>query len=221
MSNTNGTLDPATIWTKCKPTLIQIPDQWLNAATISNVNGETCTIVVKIDAAKLWLERENNAKAIERSVSDEIGYSVKVLFELQQTKVTPVEVEAELEQNNFGGFDGPTENWSKMPNALIGEHFTKITSLSEMKVVLYIIRHTWGYHEDERRISLDEFMNGRKNRNGERIDNGTGMSKNSIKDGIKRAKKHGLIVVDRDERDKARIVQYYSVKRKADARVKS
>ncbi|MCK4958026.1 MAG: PadR family transcriptional regulator [Planctomycetes bacterium] len=115
----------------------------------------------------------------------------------------------EIDQT-FEGFGTPKENWSKLPHTLIAELPT-IKSASELKVILYILRHTWGYHEIEKRISLDEFAHGRKKRGGERLDNGTGMSIPSIRDGIKRAVEHGFITVETDDSDKARVKKYYSL----------
>src|SRR5579859_7062430 len=97
----------------------------------------------------------------------------------------------------FQGFEEPESNWSKLPHQLI-EALPEITSLAELKVILYILRHTWGYHESCKRISQDEFENGRKKQHGERLDPGTGMSTNAIKDGIARAIKHGFIRVETD-----------------------
>jgi hypothetical protein len=110
----------------------------------------------------------------------------------------------------FAGFEEPTENWSKLPHALIGA-LGLMTSESEIKVVLYILRHTWGYHDDSKRISLDEFANGRKKSKAGRIDAGTGLSVNAVKDGLRRAIQHGFIVVQEDTRDKGRITRTYSL----------
>lgn len=112
----------------------------------------------------------------------------------------------------FQGFTEPTENWSKLPHAFI-DLLPQFTSQGEMAVVLYILRHTWGYGDESKRISLDEFMYGRKRKDGTRIDNGVGMSKPSIIQGIKRAIEHGFITVETDETDKARIEKSYSIKR--------
>lgn len=108
----------------------------------------------------------------------------------------------------FEGFNPPIENWSKLPHQLINALHI-IETEAELKVILYILRHTWGYHDEEKKITIDEFCNGRKRRNGSRLDKGTGLSSNSVKDGIKRAIKHGFIEVDEDTTDKARIKKYY------------
>ena len=73
--------------------------------------------------------------------------------------------------SKFDGFDIPKENWSKLPNALIAA-LPLFTSASELKVVLYVLRHTWGYQEfdNPKSITLDELAHGRKRKNGTRLD---------------------------------------------------
>lgn len=110
----------------------------------------------------------------------------------------------------FAGFEAPEANFSKLPHALINA-LPLINSLAEMKVILYVLRHTWGFseYENSKRITFDEFMNGRKNRHGGRIDGGTGMSENSVKDGVKRAVDHGFLVQESDGKDFGRSSYVY------------
>jgi hypothetical protein len=117
--------------------------------------------------------------------------------------------------DKFPGFQTPKENWSKLPHQLIGA-LPVFTSEGEIKVVLYILRHTWGYREfgQPKRITVDEFMHGRKTTNLEdyptgRMDNGVGMSKDAILRGLRRAEKHGFIEIEIDDSDKARIKKHY------------
>lgn len=116
------------------------------------------------------------------------------------------------EIEEFNGFDEPTENWSKLPHVFIGQ-LPKITSLTELKVVLYILRHTWGYKEYDsaKPITTDEFANGRKKKDGTLIDKGIGMSEPSIRAGIKSAIGHGFIKVSIDDSDLARIEKSYQL----------
>ena len=113
---------------------------------------------------------------------------------------------------NFTGFEHPKQNWSKLPHAFINA-LDKITSLAELKVILYILRHTWGFQEFDKpkRITLDEFQNGRKRRDGSRLDAGVGMSKNAIRDGLKRAVTDGFIFQISDDRDAARNSHEYNL----------
>jgi hypothetical protein len=112
----------------------------------------------------------------------------------------------------FDGFDDPKENWSKLPHAMIGA-LPIVQTISELKVILYILRHTWGYQDfGLKRITLDEFANGRKRADGSRIDNGVGLTIPSIRDGLKRAEAHGFIIHEQDARDPARVKNFYTLK---------
>lgn len=113
----------------------------------------------------------------------------------------------------FDGFITPTKNWFPMPN-----NWTDITaeikSLAELKVVEYVLRHTWGYHEYgiKKSITTDEFMHGRMRADGTRMDKGTGLSNRSVIDGLRAAEEHGYLESEIDTTDKARQVKYYALK---------
>jgi hypothetical protein len=114
----------------------------------------------------------------------------------------------------FPGFEKPKSNYSKLPHTLI-DALPIFDSLSEMKIVLYVLRHTWGYQEfqEAKRITMDEFINGRKYKSG-RLDHGTGMSRNALKEGIERAVDHGFLVQESDGKDLGRssFVYYLNIK---------
>jgi DNA-binding PadR family transcriptional regulator len=114
--------------------------------------------------------------------------------------------------DRFRGFDVPQQNWSKLPHALI-EALPLIETSGELKVLLYILRHTWGYQEFSamKKITLDEFCNGRKRRDGARIDAGTGLSRPTVIDGLKRAEEHGFITSTTDNSDGARVKKAYAL----------
>jgi hypothetical protein len=111
----------------------------------------------------------------------------------------------------FEGFDPPESNFWRLPNNWF-DLAARFTSWAEQKVVEYILRHTWGYHEYDvvKLITMDEFMHGRKRRDGSRIDAGCGMAENSIKKGIHDAVDHGFLIVRTDDSDKGRIRKYYA-----------
>jgi len=92
----------------------------------------------------------------------------------------------ETEPIIFDGFIPPVDNYSKLPHQFINL-LPQFETVAEIKVTLYILRHTWGYNDDSKKLTLDEFMNGRKFRNGKRMDAGTGLAKSSIIDGLRRA----------------------------------
>lgn len=98
-----------------------------------------------------------------------------------------------------------------------------IDNLAELKVVLYIMRHTWGFREYDtpKRITIDEFVNGRKRVDGSRMDLGTGLSESAVKDGLQRAIDHEIIVCYVDDRDMGRIKNYYELKMQYEAELES
>src|SRR6266702_6474759 len=118
-----------------------------------------------------------------------------------------------LSEQSFKGFSKPEANFFRLPNEWT-DITARITSLAEMKLVEYVLKHTWGYSEFDmvKKITTDEFMSGRKRKSGERIDNGTGLSKPSVIAGLKSAVKHGLLEEETDNSDKARIKKYYKLK---------
>jgi len=113
----------------------------------------------------------------------------------------------------FDGFTIPEKNYFPMPNEWV-DICAKIDNLSELKIIQYVLRHTWGYREYgiTKTISVDEFMNGRRRVDRSRMDSGTGLSEPSVKDGIKRAIKHGYLVCDVDEKDLGRTKKSYGLK---------
>jgi hypothetical protein len=119
------------------------------------------------------------------------------------------------EMTTFNGFEEPKENWSKLPHAFIGA-LPLVETEGELKVILYILRHTWGFQDTEKKITLDEFKNGRKRRDRTRLDAGTGLSKPTIIDGLERAEQHGFINVEVNDSDKARVKKLYSLRMSKD-----
>src|SRR5881227_441153 len=118
-----------------------------------------------------------------------------------------------LSEPTFQGFSKPESNFFRLPNEWTDITAT-ISSLAELKLVEYVLKHTWGYSEFDmvKKITTDEFMNGRKKKSGERIDTGTGLSKPSVIAGLKSAVKHGLLEEEIDDSDKARIKKFYKLK---------
>src|SRR5713226_7243060 len=115
----------------------------------------------------------------------------------------------------FEGFNKPEANFFRLPNEWT-EITAQVTSLAEMKLVEYVLRHTWGYSEYDivKKITTDEFMHGRKGKDGNRIDHGTGLSNKSVVEGLHKAVEHGLLEVETDDGDRARIKKFYKLKMK-------
>jgi len=114
--------------------------------------------------------------------------------------------------NDFKGFAFPEQNWSKLPHEFI-DALPMVNSLGELKVILYVLRHTWGFaeYDEPKRITIDEFMNGRKRRDGSRIDAGVGMYDQAVQKGLAKAVEHGFLLVFVDDSDQARKIREYSL----------
>lgn len=106
------------------------------------------------------------------------------------------DAESTTTEFKFEGFPAPEQNYSKMPHCLI-DALPQMRSEAEVKCVLYILRHTWGYSEydEPKHMTLDEFQRGRKRKDGSRLDNGTGLTKPSVIKGLRAAEKHGFIEI--------------------------
>lgn len=113
----------------------------------------------------------------------------------------------------FSGFDASQQGWFEVPNEWI-DICAEISSLAELKVVQYVMRHTWGHQEYATRkpISIDEFRNGRRGTDGERLDKGTGLSKPSVIAGLRSAVERGLLSEEIDGSGKAHGKKYYSLR---------
>ncbi len=113
----------------------------------------------------------------------------------------------------FEGFVPPTKNYFPMPNEWTNIS-AKIDSLAELKVIEYVLRHTWGFQEYGilKTISIDEFMHGRRRQDQSRIDEGTGLSEQGVRNGLKQAIEDGYLIFDVDPSDAGRIKKSYALK---------
>lgn len=78
----------------------------------------------------------------------------------------------------MNGFQSP--NYTQTPNDLFDSLLPEM-GLAELKVVMCVIRHTFGYHREEIKLSLRD------------IARFTGLTANSVMDGATQAENHGLI----------------------------
>jgi hypothetical protein len=117
------------------------------------------------------------------------------------------------ERSVFQGFDRPESNFFRMPNSWT-DITAEIDSIAELKVVEYILRHTWGYQEYglKKHITIDEFVNGRRRQDGSRMDRGTGLSERAVYDGLRKAVENSLIDEAIDDSDRGRVKKFYSLR---------
>lgn len=91
----------------------------------------------------------------------------------------------------FAGFRHPTT--TPVPDELI-DHVMHTLSGGELKVVLYIIRRTLGFKKLADDISLDQICAGIVKSDGERLDHGTGLSRETASRAIRGLVQKGIIV---------------------------
>lgn len=117
----------------------------------------------------------------------------------------------------WNGFTMPDSEYFKVSNNIV-DMLSLIDSVAELKVILYVMRHTWGFQEyDEyKKITTDEFAHGRMLSTRERMDNGTGLSDAGVKVGVAKAIEHGFLEVEIDDSDLGRIKKSYRLKMKPD-----
>ena len=77
----------------------------------------------------------------------------------------------------FPGFAAPF--YTQVPDAVFDE-LLSVLSGAELKVLLYIIRRTFGFKKNRDNISLSQMVSGIKTRDGQVIDGGTGLGKSSV-----------------------------------------
>ncbi len=95
---------------------------------------------------------------------------------------------------NFQGYSSP--NYTPVPDELFDEQLT-ILSGAELKVLLYIIRRTFGFKKETDNISLNQLLNGITTREGEILDKGTGLSKKTLLEAIRSLVEQNLILTQR------------------------
>lgn len=94
-------------------------------------------------------------------------------------------------QGPFEGFDRP--RYTPTPDALFDELLPDL-SLVELRVLLYIIRRTFGFKKDSDTISVAQMESGITTRDGRRLDRGTGLSTAGVRKGLRALLDRGVIV---------------------------
>jgi predicted RNA-binding Zn-ribbon protein involved in translation (DUF1610 family) len=94
--------------------------------------------------------------------------------------------------SEFSGFVAPTT--TDTPNELFDIVLPRINNLAELKVVLYIIRRTFGFHKQIDWIALSQFEHGIVTKDGQRLDDGVGLARKTIVMGLERGVNDGYLV---------------------------
>jgi hypothetical protein len=107
-----------------------------------------------------------------------------------------------MTDQTFAGFEPLKGNFTQVPNQVF-DLLPQLTG-GEIKCLLYIVRHTLGFHDKVKTITIDEFENGRKRKDGTRIDDGAGIGHDAIVRSLKSLSDRNIITRETDARDKAR-----------------
>ena len=89
---------------------------------------------------------------------------------------------AKLNNLKFEGFISP--RYTQVPDEMFDELMAHLSG-AELKVLLYIIRRTFGFKKDSDNISLKQICHGIITRDGEVLDHGTGLSLSTVQIALK------------------------------------
>jgi len=95
----------------------------------------------------------------------------------------------------FQGFANP--NYTQVPDELF-DLLLPTLSDAELRVLLYIVRRTFGFKRDSDTISLSQMVHGITTKDGQVLDTGTGLSKSTVARGLKGLRDKGVIVATRN-----------------------
>jgi phage replication O-like protein O len=94
----------------------------------------------------------------------------------------------------FRGFDSP--NYTQVPDILFDELMAHLSG-AELKVLLYIIRRTFGFKKGHDAISINQIVSGITTKGGKVLDIGTGLSKDSVARALKGLEEKRVIIRER------------------------
>lgn len=90
----------------------------------------------------------------------------------------------------FDGWDTP--HFTPVPDQLFDDWLPHLSE-AELKVLLYIMRRTYGFKKDQDAISLRQMAEGITTRNGKRLDHGAGITQRSVQRAVPMLLEKGLI----------------------------
>ena len=94
----------------------------------------------------------------------------------------------------FRGYASP--NYTPVPDELFDEQLPDLSG-AELKVLLYVIRRTFGFKRESDNISLSQMLNGLRTRDGRVLDRGVGLSKKTLLQAIKSLEEQNIILTQR------------------------
>lgn len=109
----------------------------------------------------------------------------------------------------FLGFRSP--KYTQVPDEVFDDLLPDLNK-SELKVLLYIIRRTFGFKKENDNISTHQIMNGIKTKDGKQLDKGTGLSNRAIINAVRSLEKKNIIIAHRRmDKEKGNLPTTYSL----------
>ncbi|OJV96056.1 MAG: hypothetical protein BGO39_03535 [Chloroflexi bacterium 54-19] len=93
---------------------------------------------------------------------------------------------------NSNIFETTGQTFTAIPNYFL-DHIAPNLSASELRVMLYIYRHTLGYHKLADSLSYDQFLNGITTGDGRQLDEGAKVSRGSLVGALASLETQGLL----------------------------
>ena len=94
----------------------------------------------------------------------------------------------------FPGFQSP--NYTQVPDELL-DYLMPLLSEAELKVLLYVVRRTFGFRKRADAISVNQMASGITTRDGRVLDGGTGLSKTSVRKAVQSLVEAGVLTVEK------------------------
>jgi len=95
------------------------------------------------------------------------------------------------QNGQFIGFSSP--RYTQVPDELFDELLSELSG-AELKVLMYVVRRTFGFKRDSDHISLSQMVSGIVKRDGVVLDKGTGLAKDSVARATKSLVEKGILV---------------------------
>ena len=109
----------------------------------------------------------------------------------------------------FPGFRSP--KYTQVPDEVFDDLLPDLNK-SELKVLLYIIRRTFGFKKENDNISTHQIMNGIKTKDGKQLDKGTGLSNRAVINAVRSLEEKNIIIAHRRvDKEKGNLPTTYSL----------
>ncbi len=94
----------------------------------------------------------------------------------------------------FDGFSKPT--YTQVPDEVLDVLMPNLSE-SELKVLLYVVRRTFGFGKDRDAISTTQMIEGITTKDGRVLDRGTGLSRSSVRRGVQGLLDKGILTISK------------------------